>query len=96
MRRLAVALCLPATFALTVGCGAAIPLPVPSTPAAVGSKLAPRLEPPPSEVVKVELGFCSHADLGHVAVFHGHFDASDGAHYHGWIPPVGEVYWVKC
>jgi len=98
MRRLAVALCLSATFALTVGCGTAIPLPVPSTPAAVGSKLAPRLEPPPSEVTEVGVppGFCGHADFGHVAVFHGHYDASDGAHYHGWGAPAGEFYWVKC
>ena len=98
MRRLAVALCLSATFAATVGCGAAIPLPVPSTPAAVDSKLAPRLDPPPSEVAEVDVlpGFCGHSDFGHVAVFQDHYDASDGAHYHGWIPPAGEVYWVKC
>jgi hypothetical protein len=73
-------------------------MPVPATPMAVESKLAPRLDPPPSEVVDVPeaIGFCGHNDFGHVAVFHDHYNASDGAHYHGWQPPAGPVYWVKC
>ena len=98
MRRLAGGLCLALTLVTAVGCGSVIPLPVPATPMAVDPKLAPRPGPPPSEVVEVEeaVGFCSHGDFGRVAMFHGHYNASDAAHYHGWQPPMGEVYWVRC
>jgi len=91
-------LCFALTLASAVGCGTAIPLPVPATPSAADSKLAPRPDPPPSEVVNVReaAGVCSHDDLGEVARFHGHYNASDGAHYHGWQPPMDKVFWVRC
>ena len=60
--------------------------------------LAPRQAPPPSRVVQAKeaAGICSHEDLGGVARFHGHFNASDGNHYHGWEPPMDKVFWVVC
>ncbi|MGE0598159.1 MAG: hypothetical protein AB7J35_13500 [Dehalococcoidia bacterium] len=81
------------------GCGGVIPLPVPETPAAAGAVPSPRPGPPPPPVtaeVPGTYGFCGHEDFARVATFAGHYSASDGGHYHGWLPPAGEVYWVKC
>jgi hypothetical protein len=41
-------------------------------------------------------GFCSHHALDTVARFHGHYNASDGGHYHGWTGFAGESFWVQC
>lgn len=77
-----------------------IPLPVPTTPApAAISSPAPLREPPPlSAVVEAEEsgGLCGHSDTGNVARFYGHYNASDGSHYHGWEPPWGKPFWVQC
>lgn len=97
MRRIALALCIALFTAGAVGCGSAIPLPVPATPTAAWPGSPPLLRPPP-EVVDIpeSPGICSHAELGAMATFHGHYNASDSAHYHGWRPPVGKVFWVRC
>ena len=98
MRTAAALLVLVTCFSM-VGCAGVIPVPVPETPTAAAAVSAPRPAPsPPSDLAEVpaSLGLCGHEDFGRVATFVAHFNASDGRHYHGWQPPVGDIYWVEC
>jgi len=82
---------------LFAGCGSGVPIPLPVAPtptpraAEVGAS-------PPAEVVQASggAGLCSHFALDGVARFTGHYNASDGGHYHSWTGSAGESFWVQC
>lgn len=98
-RHLRIAVLAAAIAAGTAGCGSRyLPLPVPETPTAAPSVGSPLHAAPPSNVVFVEEspGFCSHGNFADTATFLAHFNASDGWHYHGWLPAMGPPYWVAC
>jgi hypothetical protein len=100
MPRVAACLWIALAAAAVASCGSYVPLPVPATPTAVAvSSPAPQREPPPSSVIVESVesgGTCSHSDAGNIARFHGHYNASDGNHYHGWEPPLAKAFWVVC
>lgn len=99
MRQLTACLCLALAVSVT-GCGSYVPLPSPATPKVemVPSPAARREPPPPRQIVEhaESPGLCAHADMPNVIRFHGHYNASDGNHYHGWEPPMAKPFWVVC
>lgn len=52
--------------------------------------------PPPADARSATLPEeCGSFSYG-LAEFAGHFNASDGQHYHRWAGPAGLSYWVVC
>ena len=80
-------------------CGQVIPMPVePEPTAAAPHETSPRLMPPPREFVTGEGtgGLCGTTDIERVTLFAGHYNTSDGRHFHRWQAPAGSVFWVVC
>jgi hypothetical protein len=83
---------------LLAGCGPGIPVPLPVAPTPTPPAAGVVAPPPPTEVLETseEGGLCGQSGLESVARFIGHYNADDGGHYHGWLGPTGETFWVRC